>query len=204
MMMVLGWLLGLKIRRFWWEFGTPAFITWVALELQEHSERQMDFASAKRLFLTLAAAVGVFLGFTSDREGRWTGNLTTEFYWPGNPDAAGWLPGDGGIVFNSDLDIFYQTFFKNPQAGWKYILGFEPGLMRPENLQVLRKYQWNFADARVLETWVEKMRPPDRLVIRGGSQPQIPELEWHYVGSRLWVGRLPQPPEFPAATSPPK
>lgn len=204
MMMVLGWLLGLKIRRFWWEFGTPAFITWVALELQEHSERQMDFASAKRLFLTLATAAGVFLGFTSDREGRWTGNLTTEFYWPGNPDAAGWLPGDDGIVFNSDLDIFYQTFFKNPQAGWKYILGFEPGLMRPENLQVLRKYQWNFADARALEPWVEKMRPPDRLVIRGGSQPQIPELEWHYVGSGLWVGRLPPPPELPAATSPPK
>lgn len=204
MLMALGWLLGLKIRRFWWDFGTPAFIVWVALELQEHCERRLDFDSAKRLFVTLAVAAGAFLGFTSDRDSRWTGNLTTEFYWSGNPDAAGWLPGEGGVIYNSDLDTFYQTFFKNPQADWKYILGFEPGLMRPENLQVLRKYQWNFGDPRALEPWVAKMLPPDRMVIRSGSQPPIPELEWHYLGSGLWVGRLPQAPNNPAPIAPTK
>jgi len=29
MMMALGWLLGLKMQRFWWDWGTPAFIVWV-------------------------------------------------------------------------------------------------------------------------------------------------------------------------------
>lgn len=191
-MMALGWLLGLRTQRFWWDFGTPAFIIWIALELQEHFEQQILFDSTRRLFVALAVAAGVFLGFTSDRESRWTGNLTTEFYWPGNPAAAGWLPGNGGIIYNSDMDIFFQTFFKNPTANWKYILGFESGLMRPEDLAVLRKAQWNFGDARAFEPWVNKMKPADRMIIRGGGMPDIPELEWHYIGSGLWVGRLPQ------------
>lgn len=192
MMMVLGWLLGLKMRRFWWDFGTPAFIVWIALELQEHLGRNVSLDSFKRLFITLGIAAGVYLGFTSDRDSRWTENLTTEFFSPQNPDAVGWLPGKGGIIYNSDMDIFFQTFYKNPTADWKYVLGFEPGLMRPEDLAVLRKSQWNFGDPRAFETWVEKMRPEDRMIIRGGGKPEIPELEWHYVGSGLWVGRLPQ------------
>jgi hypothetical protein len=191
MTMVLGWLLGLKMQRFWWDFGTPAFIVWVALELQEHFERQLIFDSAKRIFITLAIAAGIFLAWTSDRDSRWTENLTTEFISPQNPDAAGWLPGSGGIIYNSDMDVFFQTFYKNPTADWKYILGFESGLMLPENLKVLRAAQWNFGDARALEPWVKKMFPADRMVIHGGA-PEIPELEWHYVGSGLWIGRLPQ------------
>lgn len=193
MMMALGWLLGLKMQRFWWDFGTPAFVVWTALELQEHFERQILFDSAKRLFITLAIAAGAFLGFTSDRDSRWTGNLTAEFISPQNPDAAAWLPGDGGIIYNSDMEVFFQTFFANPTANWKYILGFESGWMRPDDLKVLRDAQWNYGDARAYEPWVEKMRPQDRLIIRGGGQPQIPELEWHYTGSGIWIGRLPNP-----------
>ncbi len=191
MMMALGWLLGLKMQRFWWDFGTPAFIVWVALELQAHFERQTIFDSARRLGITLVLAAGVYLAFTSDRDGRWTENLTTEYFSPDNPDAAGWLPGKGGIIYNSDMDVFFETFFKNPTADWKYILGFESGWMRPDDLEVLRKVQWNFDDPRAFEPWVHEMRPQDRMIIRGGGQPQIPELQWHYVGSGLWVGRLP-------------
>ena len=191
MMMATGWLLGLKMQRFWWDFGTPAFIIWVAQELQGHFEQRLIFDSAKRLFITLAIAAGVFLGFTSDRESRWTGNLTTEYFWPGNPAAVGWLPGDGGIIYNTDMDIFFQTFFKNPTADWKYILGFESGLMRPEDLAVLRDFEWNFDDPRACEPWVKEMKPADRMIIRGGGKPDLPELEWHYIGSGLWIGRLP-------------
>jgi hypothetical protein len=192
MMMALGWLLGLKMQRFWWDFGTPAFIVWVALELQAHFEKKTLFDSLNRLFITLAVAAGTFLAFTSDRDSRWTQNLTMEYYSPDNPDAAGWLPGDGGIIYNSDMDVFFETFYKNPTANWKYILGFESGWMRPEDLKVLRTYEWNLNDPRALEPWVQEMRPPDRMIIRGGGQPAIPELAWHYIGSGLWVGRLPQ------------
>ncbi len=196
MMMVLGWLLGLKVRRFWWDFGTPAFLVWVALELQEHFENHLPFHSARRLLVTLGIAAGVFLGFTSDRESRWTANLTTEYLTPDTPGVAGWLPGDGGIVYNSDMDVFYQMFFRNPAADWRYVLGFEPGLMRPDDLETLRKIQWNHGAAfAAYEPWVKKMRPPDRIILRASGAagpPDIPELEWRYAASGLWIGRLPQ------------
>jgi hypothetical protein len=194
-MMVLGWLLGLKMRRFWWDFGTPAFMVWAALELQEHFENRLSFDSARRLLVTLAIAAGAFLGFTGDRDGRWTANLTTEYVTPETPGIAGWLPDAGGVIYDSDMDVFFQTFFKNPAADWKYVLGFESGLMRPDDLETLRRIQWNRGTAfAAYEPWVKKMRPADRMILRGtgGSPPGIPELEWHYAASGLWIGRLPQ------------
>ena len=69
--------------------------------------------------------------------------------------------------------------------------------MRPEDLEVLRKIQWNYGDARAYEPWVKKMRPEDRMMIQMSSgrtgPPGIPELEWRYAVSGLWVGRLPVP-----------
>ena len=207
MMMVLGWLLGLKMRRFWWDFGTPAFMIWVALELQEHFENNLSFDSARRLLVTLGIAAGVFLGFTSDRDSRWTANLTTEYLTPETPGIAGWLPEPGGIIYNSDMDVFFQVFFKNPTADWRYILGFESGLMRPDDLETLRKIQWNRGAAfEAYEPWVKQMRPADRMILRasGGNPPGIPELEWHYAASGLWIGRLPQSTNIPATASPKK
>ena len=194
-MMVLGWLLGLKMRRFWWDFGTPAFMVWVAMELQEHFENHLSLDSARRLLVTLGIAAGVFLGFTSDRESRWTANLTTEYVTPETPGIAGWLPEPGGVIYNSDMDVFFQTFYRNPAADWRYILGFESGLMRPDDLETLRKIQWNHgAASEAYEPWVKKMRPADRMLLRGsgGNPPGIPELEWHYAVTGLWIGRLPK------------
>jgi hypothetical protein len=193
MMMALGWLLGLKMQRFWWDYGTPAFIVWVAMELQEHIEQELPFDSLKRLFITLAIAAGVYLGFTSDRDGRWTQNLTTAYLRADDSHLAGWMPGDGGIIYNSDMDVFFQTFYANPTADWKYILGFESGWMLPDDLKVLRNSQWNFGDTRAFEPWVAKMRPQDRMIIHaaGGSPPNIPELQWYYAATEMWIGRLP-------------
>ena len=202
-MMALGWLLGLKIQRFWWDWGTPAFMVWVALELQEHLERHLSFDSGRRLLITLGLASGCFWGFTSDRSSRWTENLTVEYLTPDTPGAADWVPGTNGIIYNSSMDVFFATFFKNPTAPWRYILGFESGLMRPEDLEVLRKIQWNDGDTRAYEPWVKKMRPEDRMMIQMSSgrtgPPGIPELEWRYAVSGLWVGRLP----VPTTNSPP-
>jgi hypothetical protein len=194
-MMVLGWVLGLKMRRFWWDYGTPAFILWVAFELQDQMEGRLALDSVKRLFATVALAAGFFLGFTSDRDGRWTQNLTTEFLRADDPTLAGWLPDPGGIIYNSDMDVFFETFYQNPTAPWRYVLGFEPGLMLPDDLAVLRKAQWNFGDSRAYEPWAEKMRPQDRLIIRatGGSHPNLPLLEWKYAATEIWIGRLPRP-----------
>jgi hypothetical protein len=194
-MMVVGFVFGLHIRRFWWDWGTPAFTVWVAMELQERLEQYLDWSGIKRLGITLGVAAGLWFSFTSDLDGRWTKNLTDEYLSSENADIKGWLPEPGGILYEADMVIFFQTFYKNPTAPWKYALGFEPGLMTQENLDVLRKVQWNYSDMRAYEPWVKKMRPEDRLVIRAfqsAGMPNIPELEWNYAATGLWVGRLPR------------
>jgi hypothetical protein len=91
------------------------------------------------------------------------------------------------------MDVFYETFYKNPTADWKYVLGYEPGIMRQEDLKVLRKYQFAFGDTRTLKPWADEMRPQDRMFIHapGSSRPNLPELQWYYAATELWIGRLP-------------
>ena len=120
----------------------------------------------------------MLFGTTSDAHSRWTWNLTKQYISPDDPQLAGWLPGDNGVCYAADMVFFYETFFKNPTAPWHYVLGFEPGLMRPEDLDVMHKV----------------MRPNDRLFIRASwtetSPPRIPELEWRLAPNKVWIGRL--------------
>jgi hypothetical protein len=191
LMGVLGWLLGLKVVRFWSDWGLPAMLIWLAFEFQKQLEKYMLADSWKRLLLTAALALGVFLGTTSDRDSRWTACLTKEYLTQADAELAGWLPPPGGVIYSADMRVFNDTFFKNPNAPWRYALGFESALMLPEDLAVVRNVDWNFGDVRAYAPWVKKMRPEDRLVIRAaaGAMPNIPELEWHYAVTDLWMGR---------------
>jgi hypothetical protein len=102
-----------------------------------------------------------------------------------------------------DQSLFYQTFFKNPDGDWRYIMGFETTLMPDEDFKVYHDVMWNFGDAKAYKPWVDKMRPEDRLVIRGGSAnvPPIPQLEWNHGVGGIWIGRLPRPVQ--SGTAPP-
>jgi len=51
-------------------------------------------------------------------------NLTQQYLTQDNPDLNGWLPEKGGILYSSDMTVFYQTFFKESQCG----LALHPGL----------------------------------------------------------------------------
>jgi hypothetical protein len=196
---LLGWVLGLKVVRFWADWGMPAVLLWFALEFQKQFERYVTFDSGKRLLLTAGIALAFMLGIGSDRDNRWTSALNRQYLTRDNPGLAGWLPGNDGIIYTADMTVFYNTFFKNPTAPWKYIIGYEPALMRPEDLAVVHKVQWNYGDVRAYEPWVRKMRPEDRLIISvswlpGGGPPNIPGLEWKFFLDNYWIGRLPQIP----------
>ena len=207
MMAVVGWLLGLKMYRFWDDWGLPATTLWLALELQKQFENYLPFDSGRRLLLSTGLGLGLFLASTSDINGRYTWNLTNEYITQDDPELAGWLPEKGGILYNADMGVFFQTFFKNPTAPWRYVLGFEPALMQPDDLQVYRKIQWNYGDQRAYEPWLRKMQPQDRMLLHGpkvlgGAPPNVPDLEWHHAVSDLWLGRL--PPATNAAPSAPR
>ena len=209
LMAVAGWVLGFATGRFWLDWGLPATLLWLGLEFQKQFTAMLRPESVERLLVTCGLAAALFLSSTSDLESRWTRNLTKEYLVADDPSLAGWLPGTNGIIYSADMDVFFDTFFKNPKAPWRYALGFEPALMLPKNLEVFDKVVWNNGDVRAYEPWVKKMGPNDRLIIpspwlKSGEVPVIPELEWAFVAKKLWIGRLRTRTNAPAVAPPAK
>ncbi len=203
----LGWTLGFKVGRFWGDWGWPALLVLVVCDLELLLASKLPLDSLRRLGLAVGAALITFLAITSDAGSRWTSNLTQQFLSEKeHPELAGWMPEHGGIFYSADMTLFYQTFYKNPHGDWHYMLGFEPTWMPPEDFKVYHRVLWNFGESKAYTPWLLKMNPADRLVIRGGrgSPPSLPQLEWNYGVSGIWIGRLPghrqggTPPTVPA------
>ena len=131
---------------------------------------------------------------SSDDNGRWTRNLNIDYLSMEDEDDAEWLPEAGGIVYSDHMGVFFQTFYKNPTASWRYVLGFEQGMMREDDLKIYRKIQWNYSGYEAFTPWVEKMKPEDRLILHHTPLicPGIEGLEWHYTATDTWIGRLPR------------
>ena len=189
------WILGFRISRFWEDWGWPALMVLIATEVEFLLLAKFAADSLRRLLLVIILALATFLAVTSDLGSRWTHNLTWQFLSVAeHPELAGWMPETGGVLYTADRDIFYQTFFKNPAGGWRYIISYEPAQMPAEDFETYHKILWNAGDAKAYAPWVEKMKVADRLVIRGngGERPNLPELEWNYGVSGLWIGRTPR------------
>jgi hypothetical protein len=202
-MVALGWVLGCQTSRFWEDWGAPALVILITCDLQLFFETRLAADSFKRLALVCCIAATTYAVTTNDINSRWTNHLAWRYLTADNPDTAGWLPEQGGTFYTIDQSLFYQTFFKNPNADWRYIMGFETTLMPDEDFKVYHDVLWNFGDAKAYKPWVDKMRPEDRLVIRGGSAspPPIPQLEWNHGVGDIWIGRLPRPVQ--PGTAPP-
>jgi hypothetical protein len=67
-------------------------------------------------------------------------------------------------------------------------------LMPEDDFKTLYRILWNNGAPEAFQPWVAKMRPQDRLFVRGAAQgyPPIPGLEWHYLLGGMWSGRLPR------------
>jgi hypothetical protein len=189
---VVSWVLGFVVSRVWYDWGMPAICVWMALEFEDFLKNSTDSLSLKRVWLTLAIACVLFISISSDHGGRWTQSMSVQYLSLENPDNKKWLPEEGGIVYNDDMTVFYQTFYANPHANWRYILGFEPSMMPLDDLAIYRKIQWNYGSDPSFEPWVKKMRPEDRLILRRPAKPLIKELEWASTASGIWIGRLPK------------
>jgi hypothetical protein len=190
----IGLLLSQVALRFWIEWGFMALMALVAIDAQALLEKHMAAGSWKRAALSLALALSTYMAFTSDVGNRWTYNLTKQYLTQDDPELKGWLTDKGGIFYSSDMRFFYDTFWKNPKADWRYILGFDPTSMPEEDFKTLCGIIWNFGDIKAYEPWVKKMRMEDRLVLRGtkDDKPAVAELEWKYAVTGVWIGRLPR------------
>ncbi len=189
------WMLGFRISRFWEDWGWPALMVLIALDVGLLLHIRVPADSLKRLLLTIILAMSAFFSVTSDLHARYTKSLNWQFLSVAeHPDLAGWMPEKNGILYSADMNVFYQTFFKNPNGDWRYMLGYESTLMPTVDFETFQKILWNSGDANAYEPWVKKMTPADRLVISGNrhERPDIPQLEWFYGPDNLWIGRTPR------------
>jgi hypothetical protein len=189
---VIGWALGFKVFRFWLDWGLPAFALWIAWQLQEFSTASANLSGTTARLGIAGVAAFLLLGIVADdRNQRWSRYGIFEAMDARRPEHREWLPGSGGILYMVNMSVFYETFFTNPRGDWRYILGYEPSFMPPEDYAVYKELWETLNAISAVQPWVAKMKPADRLVLLGpeNTRPIIPELEWNYVVSNTWVGR---------------
>ncbi len=186
---LLGWVGGFFAGRFWYDWGWPALLFWVAREIERVMEGRIEWHSLRRTVLTGVLCLCFYLSLSNDTGGRWS---TVLLKMPDmeNPEHRPWLPDEGGIVYNDSMHLFYHLFFDNPHGPWRYVLGFEPVWMPNDDLEIYRNIQLKHGTPESYAPWVAKMTEKDRMILRRSSQPEIEGLEWHEITSHFWSGRL--------------
>jgi hypothetical protein len=200
-LMVISWILGFKADRFWADWGLPAVLVWVTRQLEEGTGRTWGPFAWKRVMTACLLVVPLFLQATNDLDRRYSGSLAETFLDGKEPSLRGWLPEPKGIFYSSHMEFFYNTFYRNPDADWRYILGMEPALMPDDDLQIFRRIQRNQFALKAYEPWVEKMKPEDRLAVPCSFQPALPQLEWVNAGGDLLAVYPPCPNAQPSKFS---
>jgi hypothetical protein len=190
-MATVGWALGFVVRRFWTDWGAPAALIWLAFEIEQALEASLPPRSVRRLGAAAGIAAVSILVMTSDYEARYS-REDPGFLSADNTEQRPWLPQHAGIFYSPDMALFFRTFYANPHAPWRYIAGFEPAVMPPEDFAVFREYARSGGAVASLDPWVGKLRPQDRLVVQGDSYapPDLPALEWAQPLPGVWSGRL--------------
>lgn len=182
----IGWALGFVSARFWTDWGLPAALVLLARGLEEWLESSSTGAAVQRG--SVAVALTLFLAATPDTGGRWSGRATSPYLVLTGKASEPLLPDDGGILYSDDMRVFYEVFFRKPNGNFRFILGYEPGLMRMEDQNLLR-IEEQTGLVKPFEKWVEKMTPRDRMVLRNPqATPELSGLRWTRVGRDLWVG----------------
>lgn len=196
---LLGWVAGyFWVWRIYLDWALPAMALWVAWRLDDWFEiLSLDWVG--RCQAGGMAAVIFALAGLHNAAGRWDNKLPEVGLNGANPVEQGLVPEPGGILYSDSMWVFYGTFFHNPNGPWRYVLGYEPGLMTPEDRTVVENAKTSSDIRRAFHPWVMKMRPQDRLVLEGnsGSRPAIPELQWRYVHPGKWVGKVMVPSPAP-------
>ena len=196
------WALGFVAYRFWIDWSAPALLTLAALELQEAFDGEPP--AWRPAALTAGVAALFLLASGADVQRRWSEQVGRPFLARENPSHAPWLPEAGGVAYSPEMGVFYALFFKNPDAPWRYALGFEPALMLPEDYRVYVEIKRSRGATEAYLPWVAKMTPADRLYVqqRSNVAPPIPGLEWFQPVYGIWAGRLPRAAAPPTAPSP--
>ena len=193
-LIIICYVLSFHVCRFWYDIGLPAFVVWITIEFDKLFVSKLPATSWLRVAATVIVATALYFHFVNDHEGRWKNGGLTWNLAPIVAHCPDWLPDSGGIIYNYDMHLFYDTFFLFPNAPWRYMLGSEPSMMPDEDLRTYADIIKTNCSYASFKPWVEKMTSADRLVLTGHPLrlPKIPELEWRCFGPKLWIGRIPR------------
>lgn len=191
------WVLGWVSLRFWSDWGIPAVLVFVSLQVDALLAERVPERAPRRLLLAAAACGVCVLALSANVDGRFM-PAHRRYLALFNPAAREALPDPGGILYSDDMGLFFQGIYRLPHAPWRYMVGFEPALMPPQDLALYRA----MTDRRnrvpeMYDLWVRRMRPEDRMILETTGlrdPPPIPGLEWHYLPPTYWSGRLPRRP----------
>ena len=192
-MILLSWMGSIWVYRFWLDWGRIALMLWLSYKIYDIIKSSCSLNNPRiRYCLSLFVIICLVLCFVNDSEGRYTKAAMIQpidFYSEQTLDKLkGWEPGDGGIVYSTRMECFYQHFYMYPSAKWKYILGFEPAIMKQEDRQTMRDIDYTGMEESY-SPWVKKMTEKDRLILRTKLYT-FPELEWKKGNRTWWIGRL--------------
>jgi len=188
-LLVIAWVMGLFVGRFWVEWGLPAMAVWFARQFGEGLG--ITLAGFRRWTDTAlvfgVAAAALYLGQTADVGGRYTNSLRDPLLFAPVEDFAPEMPEAGGVLYSTDMRTFYTIFHRMPDLRFRFATGMEPGLMPPEDLKVLRAIQTTGL-VRDYKPWFDRMTPKDRVLLRWPSKPVWPGMEFReFYGA--WMGR---------------
>ena len=189
-LVVMTWLLGMHMMRFWFEWGLPALTVWLCRQIKQILDLKLNgFARVSDSLWLAAFSAGVlFMGTTADIGGRYTQNLKSPLLTKPVDDFRAQLPDEGGILYTLDMTVFYKLYYRMPDLKFRFSTGFEPGFMRPEDLKVFRAVQFNENLLDSYGPWIQKMTPKDRLIIYYPVRPVWPEMEFTQFYS-AWIGK---------------
>lgn len=184
----LGWVLGYEATRFWVDWGLVALVVLIAVQIDAFLSARVPAGSERRLWLALGICVSFYLVATNDAQDRWStsGNVYRTAF--SRAAVRSMMPSGNGIIYSADMAVFYEGFFANPKAPWRYMTGFEPTMMPPADYAVYRQIIASHGDPAVYAPWAARMGPDDRIVLRAPEQPQLAGVDWQGIAG-FWVGR---------------
>ncbi|MEK7752199.1 MAG: hypothetical protein AAB654_09810 [Acidobacteriota bacterium] len=192
-LILLTWTMGLFVGRFWSEWGLPAMTVWMSRQILDSMQLKLSGLSRRgdTIGLMGLAAGVLYLGLTADIGGRYTQALRNPLLIAPFEDFAFELPAEGGVLYSPNMQLFYAVYHRLPYVKFRFSTAFEPGIMPPEDLKVLRDHQ-AYGLLRDYKPWFEKMTSKDRIVLNSPMMPEWPEMEFKpFYGS--WIGRKTAP-----------
>lgn len=188
-----GWIMGFWVARFFSDWGIPALLFYL---VADHAEASSNRDASKPPWMGVPALITAsfwLIAMSLVLMATWSSSSQSIPAWHQlAADEPDWLPGDEGVVFTVDMAAFFNLFYVFPSGHWMYMLGFEPGMMPPEHLQVYQQIK-RTKDLRIFNAWALSMHPQDRLIIRTPQtapvSTRINTLDWKFLPPSTWVGR---------------